>query len=150
MTTTHTTYTTKTEAIEREIIEPLGDYANEYMINAIADEVLEWVDGRGANPDHPNAIWLPAQGFRLAVDTDEFWEVVQRHAVDGEEPDGYEEAEAQAEAASVKAGAIVELSCTHLPGAFEVMEVCDSGRLVLFNEDHGRLVVAPRDVTRVL
>ena len=144
---TNTTYTTRTEAIEREIIEPLGEYANGYMINAIADEVLEWVDGRGANPDHPTAIWLPAQGFRLAVDTDEFWEVVQRHAVDGEEPDGYDEAEA----ASVTVGALVELSCTHPAGTFEVMEVCVScARLVLFNEDHGRLVVSPLDVTRVL
>ena len=148
MTTTHTTYTTRTEAIECEVIEPLGEYANEFMINAIADEVLEWVDGRGANPDHPNAIWLPAQGFRLAVDTDEFWEVVQRHAVDGEEPDGYEEAEA--EAASVQVGAIVELSCTHPAGTFEVMEVDDSGRLVVWSEDHGRLVVSPLDVTKVL
>ena len=148
MTTTHTTYTTRTEAIEREIVEALGDYADEFMIDAIADEVLEWIDGRGANPYYPTATWLPAQGYRLSVDTREFWDVVQRHAVDGEGPDGYDEAEAVAVA--VEAGSVVELGCAHLPGAFTVKEVCDSGSLVVFSEERGWLVVSRQDVAGVL
>ena len=54
------------------------------------------------------------------------------------------------EAVDVEVGSLVELSCTHPAGAFTVMEIGGSGSLILFNEDHGRLVVAPRDVTKVL
>ncbi len=34
------TYITKNEAIQREIIEPLGDYAADFDIDAIADEII--------------------------------------------------------------------------------------------------------------
>ena len=33
-------YTTKNDAIQREIIEPLGEYAGGYDIDAIADEII--------------------------------------------------------------------------------------------------------------
>jgi hypothetical protein len=35
-----TTYTTKNDAIQYEIIEPLGEWANEHNIDAIADELI--------------------------------------------------------------------------------------------------------------
>lgn len=34
------TYTTRDEAVQREIIEPLGEYANEHDTDAIAEEVI--------------------------------------------------------------------------------------------------------------
>lgn len=33
-------YTTRNEAVQREIIEPLGEYAQEHNIDAIADELI--------------------------------------------------------------------------------------------------------------
>lgn len=72
-------FTTRTEAIENVILAPLGEWAKNFDTEGIADEVLEWVDGLGANPDHPNDVWLPAQGFKVAVDTEQFWKIVQRH-----------------------------------------------------------------------
>ena len=61
------TYSTRTEAIQREIVEPIeaGDAnAAEFDIDAIADQVI------GDYSD----------GFTLLVDTDEFWEIVAEHA----------------------------------------------------------------------
>lgn len=65
-----TTYSTRNEAIQREIIEPLGEYADQHDIDAIADETIgsRRPEGR-ANVE-----------FFCTVDTDEFWEIVQRHA----------------------------------------------------------------------
>ena len=72
-----TTYTTYTDAIQREILEPLAacdgvnDAATEFDIEAIADEVFEWDTDRG--------------GFRLVEDVD-FWEVVWRHSTEAPAP----------------------------------------------------------------
>ena len=63
-----TTYTTRNEAIDREIIEPLGEYANEHDIDAIADEVLT-TTGEGI-----------AYRYTLREDVD-FWDVVAQHAL---------------------------------------------------------------------
>ena len=76
-------YATRDEAIQREIVEVIGKYADEHMIDAIADEVLTTT---GAGTQYR---------YVMAVDADEFWEIVHRHAVDGEEPDGYDEAEVE-------------------------------------------------------
>ncbi|OFP66501.1 hypothetical protein HMPREF2978_04790 [Corynebacterium sp. HMSC074C01] len=54
-----TTYTTKNEAVLREIIEPLGEYANEHDVDTIADKLIIAGDN----------------GFRLNQDAD-FWGVV--------------------------------------------------------------------------
>ncbi|WP_172121165.1 hypothetical protein [Actinomyces faecalis] len=67
-----TAYTTRNEAIDREIIPAIeaGEAsASEYDIDAIADEVL-YTTGEGA-------------GYRYQVtdDTDAFWAAVQRHAL---------------------------------------------------------------------
>ncbi|MDK8345411.1 hypothetical protein QP868_02355 [Brevibacterium sp. UMB1308A] len=77
-------YTTLDEAINREIvaaIEATGvvkDAHAEYDIDAIADEVLEYVDGY---EEERNAYNLNRQGFRLRedIDHDEFWDAVAKH-----------------------------------------------------------------------
>lgn len=71
MTNQQSTYTTRTEAIDREIIEPIEaagspvqDAAAEYNIDAIADAVLD---------DH-------AHGYACKVTAEQFWEIVAAHA----------------------------------------------------------------------
>lgn len=62
------TYTTRDEAIYREIVEPIeAGEANrdEYDIDAIADRVLGDYE----------------EGFALKVDTDEFWEIVAENEI---------------------------------------------------------------------
>lgn len=63
------TYTTRAEAIQAEIVEPIegtevvADAQAEYDIDAIADAVLA---------DY-------ARGYACTVDVDEFWKVVAAH-----------------------------------------------------------------------
>ncbi|MBF4194631.1 hypothetical protein [Mycolicibacterium phlei] len=63
-------YSTRTEAIEREIIQPIeasgvvADAHAEFDIDAIADKVLG---------DH-------SQGYALVVDQDTFWATVEANA----------------------------------------------------------------------
>ena len=59
-----TTYTTKNDAIQYEIIEPLGEWAKEHNIDAIADEIIV----------------TTATGFHID-DTKDFWEVVANNAL---------------------------------------------------------------------
>lgn len=62
------TYTTRDEAIYREIVEPIEAGAanrDEYDIDAIADRVLGDYE----------------EGFALKVDTDEFWEIVAENEI---------------------------------------------------------------------
>lgn len=59
-----TTYTTRTEAIQREIIEPLGEHADAHDIDAIADAVLGDYEA----------------GYALRDDVD-FWEIVANNAL---------------------------------------------------------------------
>ncbi|MHB2252967.1 hypothetical protein [Corynebacterium aurimucosum] len=58
------TYTTRDEAVQREIIEPLGEYANEHDVDTIADELIIAVD----------------DGFHLNQDAD-FWGIVAANAL---------------------------------------------------------------------
>lgn len=66
-----TTFATRDEAIQRVIIDPIeaagedvvADAWAEYDIEAIADAILEYRDGR----------YVPV------VDTDEFWRIVEQH-----------------------------------------------------------------------
>ena len=67
------TYTTRNEAIQREIVEPLGKYAPYFDIEKIADEVLWW----GMVPE-PNAC---RTGYVCAVEPDDFWLIVQKCAL---------------------------------------------------------------------
>lgn len=59
-----TTYTTRNEAIAREITAPLGEYADQHDIDAIADELIK----------------TEGQGFYLDEDAD-FWATVEAHAL---------------------------------------------------------------------
>lgn len=68
--TNTTIYTTRDEAIQREIIDPIeasGEVADaraEFDVDAIADEVLGDYEA----------------GYASRVDADEFWRIVERHA----------------------------------------------------------------------
>lgn len=63
-----TTYTTRNEAIDREIIQPLGEYADQFDIDAIADQVLVSV-GEGID-------------YRFTANEDvDFWDVVAQHEI---------------------------------------------------------------------
>lgn len=57
-------YSTRTEAIAREIIEPLLEYRHDHDVEAIAREVLG---------DY-------SQGYACMVDAPTFWAIVERHA----------------------------------------------------------------------
>lgn len=54
------TYETRNEAVQREIIEPLGEWANEHNIDAIADQLIKAED----------------DGFTIDPDSNYFWAVV--------------------------------------------------------------------------
>ena len=84
------TYTTRDEAIQHEIVKVIqaGDVEDaraEFDIDAIADQLIVWED---AYDETRNAHMLNAQGFRLAdeylPEQDEdgmaFWSVVEDHA----------------------------------------------------------------------
>lgn len=80
--TNHTTYTTRDEAINREIVEPIenGDvddaYA-EYDIDALADDLLYW----HTEYDEDGNELLNYCGFRLReIESDDFWDLVLDHA----------------------------------------------------------------------
>lgn len=59
-----TTYDTRTDAIHREIIEPLGEYAQEHDVDAIANEIIIAGDN----------------GFTIDQGAD-FWAIVANHAL---------------------------------------------------------------------
>ena len=56
-----TTYTTRNEAVEREIVEALGEYAADYDIDAIAERTIA---SRG-----------DCSGFYCTVTPEEFWTI---------------------------------------------------------------------------
>lgn len=63
-----TTYTTRNEAIDREIIQPLGEYAGQFDIDAIADQVLVSI-GEGID-------------YRFTTNEDvDFWDVVAQNEI---------------------------------------------------------------------
>lgn len=63
-----TTYARRDDAITREIIEPLGEYANEHDVDAIADALIICEDN-GLNAE-----------FYIDPDAD-FWAVVAANAL---------------------------------------------------------------------
>ena len=60
------TYSTKNEAIKREIVEPLGEHAGDHDIDAIADEIII----SGGTAVHPQFSIDPAA---------DFWAIVARN-----------------------------------------------------------------------
>ena len=68
-----TAYSTRNEAIEREIVTAIeaGDATrNEFYIDAIADEVIEQVITETGQVT-----------YQVTADTDDFWVAVERHAL---------------------------------------------------------------------
>ena len=68
-----TAYSTRNEAIEREIVTAIeaGDATrNEFDIDAIADEVIEQVITETGQVT-----------YQVTADTDDFWAAVERHAL---------------------------------------------------------------------
>lgn len=71
-----TLYSRRDEAIHREIIEPLGEEATNFDIEAIADEMITWHDEYNAKGE----ININRSGFRIKEDAD-LWEIIERHAL---------------------------------------------------------------------
>lgn len=67
-----TIYSTRNEAIQQEIIEPLGSYADEHNIDAIADDIIHQ-----ANTRHGEVYYFNA----MEDDPEAFWEIVADHAI---------------------------------------------------------------------
>ena len=61
------TYATRDEAVQREIIEPLGEYANEHNIEGIEEQVII-TTGEGTE-----------LRYKLIEDVD-FWDIVAANA----------------------------------------------------------------------
>ena len=78
-------YASRADAIHFEIILQIeaGDAtADEYDIDAIAEEVLEWHDEEILDSEGKPAVWLPASGYcsSLAADDDyTFWAAVEAY-----------------------------------------------------------------------
>lgn len=73
-----TVYSTRPEAVHREIVEPLGEYACEHDVDAIAEELIVWTEATTPR-GHVDPL---RTGFRLRdVSTAEFWATVERHAL---------------------------------------------------------------------
>ena len=73
-----TRYTTIADAISREIIPALGDYAHLYDIDAIAAEAFQY----RADVDSHGRVLLNTAGFEIVATGLEFWEIVARHEID--------------------------------------------------------------------
>lgn len=71
-----TTYSRHDEAVQREILEPLGEYAKEFDTDAIADEMIVWHDEYNAK----GKINVNRSGFRIKEGAD-LWEIIERHAL---------------------------------------------------------------------
>ena len=68
-------FTTITDVIQHEIAPALGEYADEYDLEAIAREAYEY----RVDTDKRDRELANTAGFESVVDTDEFWEIVQKH-----------------------------------------------------------------------
>lgn len=79
-----TIYTTHTDAVDAEIIAPIENGGEgtreEFDIDAIAEEVIEWTSEEV--PGQPGVINANTAGFRLreGLDTEGFWAIVAKHA----------------------------------------------------------------------
>lgn len=79
-----TAYSTWDEAVQALVIEPLGEYADEFDVDAIAEEVIEAVDryvtrgGKRFQTFHGYAYGLADDADNNYVD---FWAIVEKHAL---------------------------------------------------------------------
>ena len=73
-----TTYETRTDAITREIIEPLGEYAQEHDVDAIADKLIIWHD----HVTPGGRVDITLSGYQINPDEKpNFWAIVANHAL---------------------------------------------------------------------
>lgn len=71
-------YTTRDEAIQREIIEPLGEYAQEHNVDAIADKLIIWHDH--VTPE--GRVDITRSGYQVNPDEEpNFWGIVADNAL---------------------------------------------------------------------
>ena len=70
------TYATLNDAIHREIITPLGEWAHHFNINAIAERLIYWHHDINADGN----INLNRSGFRVRTNVD-FWKLVEANAL---------------------------------------------------------------------
>jgi hypothetical protein len=68
-------YTTKRDAIEALIVPALGEFGDDYDINAIADETLAYAVDTDADGNE----LLNTAGFEQIVADDKFWTIVTKH-----------------------------------------------------------------------
>lgn len=71
-----TIYTTITDYIAQVVNPALGEYADDYDVEAIAQDMTEWHDEKDANGN----ILLNASGLVERDDVD-FWEIAQKHEI---------------------------------------------------------------------
>jgi len=64
------------DVIDREVAPALGEFGDDYDLEAIAREAFEF---RTDCDDRGNLL-LDTQGFEQIVSEEEFWEIVERHA----------------------------------------------------------------------
>lgn len=67
--------TTIQDVIDRAVVPALGDFANDYDVEAIAREAFAWridTDGQGRE-------LLNTGGFEQVVSDEAFWEIAKKH-----------------------------------------------------------------------
>jgi hypothetical protein len=70
-----TRYEKITDAIEQAIGPALGEFGNDYDLEAIAREVFEYK----VDTDERGQELLNTAGFEQVVSEEEFWEIAERH-----------------------------------------------------------------------
>lgn len=70
-------YTTKSDVIEQAILPALGEYADDYDTDAIADAAFDY----RVDTNEQGQELLNTAGFEQVVDEDGFWTIVEQHEV---------------------------------------------------------------------
>lgn len=69
-------YSDRVDAIQKEIVDPLGEYASDHNIDAIAENILEWVEKK----NDQGQILTNKSGYKVKDNVD-FWRVVEANAI---------------------------------------------------------------------
>lgn len=81
-----TVYPTYAEALHAVVREPLAEFEDDFDVDAIAGEVIEW-HTEYIERDGKTFEWLPLNGYcsALSDDPDDFWRLVCRHEITSNE-----------------------------------------------------------------